>query len=174
IPIDAVFSPIRQVSFKVERAGVAEQARQGQPFEQVKISLTTDGTCSPEAALRQASAQLSQQFTTLSMQPFTRQKPLSAIPYHRSLANLKLQSRTLNALQRNGFHNINSVMKHIRKDGISHIKGLGNKSQDDLLNRLEEQNLSDEDQLILQAIRQGEYKPRPRKQSENVDIEEVR
>ena len=44
MPIDAVFSPIRQATFQVTKPGVAETARVGHTFDNLTVSVKTDGT----------------------------------------------------------------------------------------------------------------------------------
>lgn len=48
--IDAIFTPIRRVSFKVENMRVGERT----DFDRLFLEVETDGTMSPEEALRQA------------------------------------------------------------------------------------------------------------------------
>ena len=47
IPIDAIFSPILQVSYDVDNARVGQQT----DFDKLLLNVTTDGSVSPEDAV---------------------------------------------------------------------------------------------------------------------------
>ena len=155
MPVDAIFSPVRRATFKVERAAVAEFARSGRSFERVSVEVTTDGALSPEAALRQAARTLAGHFALVAEAPFTPPNPVPANPYRRRLAHLGLEPRTLNSLTQAGLDDVNALMKRVRQGGIRKVRGLGQKSYADLMAVLERQPLSDEDKLILKYLRQG-------------------
>ncbi len=59
IPIDAIFSPVRKVNYKVENMRVGERT----DFDRLKIEIETDGTISPEEAFFQASEILIKHFS---------------------------------------------------------------------------------------------------------------
>lgn len=62
IPIDAIFSPIKRVAFKVENMRVGERT----DFDRLFLEIETDGTTSPEDAFYQASNILLSHFSLLS------------------------------------------------------------------------------------------------------------
>lgn len=51
IPMDAIFTPIKRVSFKIENMRVGERT----DFDKLFLEIETDGTVSPEETFRQAS-----------------------------------------------------------------------------------------------------------------------
>ena len=59
IPIDAIFSPVRRVSYKVENMRVGERT----DFNRLYLEITTDGILSPQEALFQASKILVDHFS---------------------------------------------------------------------------------------------------------------
>jgi len=59
IPLDAVFAPVRRVSYKVENMRVGERT----DFDRLFLEIETDGTCAPEAAFFQASEILVKHFS---------------------------------------------------------------------------------------------------------------
>ena len=59
IPLDAVFSPVKKVRFQVENMRVGKRT----DFDRLKIEIETDGTISPEQALKESSEILSNHFS---------------------------------------------------------------------------------------------------------------
>jgi DNA-directed RNA polymerase subunit alpha len=155
IPIDAVFSPVTWANFKVQRSGVAETVRSGGGFDKLSVELKTDGSLSPEAALREASEQLSEYFARLAGQPYQAPDRTPANPYRRTLDRLGLPNRAANALRRARLYDVNAIMKRARKGDLGQIRGLGEKSYADLLAALEQQPLSEDDRAVLGRLRVG-------------------
>ncbi|MFA4998736.1 MAG: DNA-directed RNA polymerase subunit alpha [Candidatus Paceibacterota bacterium] len=62
IPVDAIFTPIKRVSFKVENMRVGERT----DFDRLFLEVETDGTVQPEVAFFQASDILVKHFSLLS------------------------------------------------------------------------------------------------------------
>ncbi len=151
IAIDAVFSPVRKAGFKLLRPAASEIARHGRPFERLQLEVETDGTITPADAIRQAAQKLSVHFSLLTgdWQPA---KTSRELPYHRSLDELGLDTRTRNALRNAGLTDVLSIMKELRRgdERVKSIKGLGEKSLASLLKTLETLNLSSGDKEVLQ------------------------
>lgn len=59
IPIDAIFSPVRKVNYKVENMRVGERT----DFDRLMLEIETDGTITPEEAFFQASEILIKHFS---------------------------------------------------------------------------------------------------------------
>jgi len=64
IPIDAIFTPVRKVSFSIENMRVGKRT----DFDRLKIEIETDGTVSPQVALRQASGIFLAHFSLFSQE----------------------------------------------------------------------------------------------------------
>jgi len=62
IPIDAIFTPIKKVSYKVENMRVGERT----DFDRLKLDIETDGTINPEQAFFQASDLLVKHFSLIN------------------------------------------------------------------------------------------------------------
>ncbi len=60
IPVDALYSPIRQVSYKVENTRVGQEL----DYDKLTLTIETDGTVSPEDALAYAATILQDQLKT--------------------------------------------------------------------------------------------------------------
>lgn len=65
IPLDAVFTPVRRVSYKVENMRVGERT----DFDRLFLEIKTDGTITPEAAFFQASEILVKHFSLFTELP---------------------------------------------------------------------------------------------------------
>ena len=61
IPVDAIFTPIKRVSFKVENMRVGERT----DFDRLNLEIETDGTITPEQAFLEASETLVKQYSLL-------------------------------------------------------------------------------------------------------------
>ncbi|MFA5136288.1 MAG: DNA-directed RNA polymerase subunit alpha [Patescibacteria group bacterium] len=147
ISVDASFSPIRKVNFKLEGARVGRKT----DFERLILDLWTDGSITPEDALRQAAKTLAEQFNhVLAIESVTE----SATPgetkatgtaseidkkfYDLIIDELNLPSRVVNALLRENIETVADLIK-IGEDKLVVFKGLGKKSIElikDELNKL--------------------------------------
>ncbi len=67
IPVDAIFTPIKNVSYQIENTRVGQQT----DFEKLTISLKTDGTIHPEEALKEASRILIQHLILITDENIT-------------------------------------------------------------------------------------------------------
>lgn len=67
--LDAIFTPIKRVSFKVENMRVGERT----DFDRVYVDIETDGTISPEDAFSQATEILVKHFS-LILEPFKKEE----------------------------------------------------------------------------------------------------
>jgi DNA-directed RNA polymerase subunit alpha len=132
IPVDAFFSPVRKVNFKVEETRVGRKSN----YERLTIELETDGSINPEQALRNASLILASHFNyILSGQDVKKEeKPVSP---EQNLADklyaeiiideLNLPSRVVNALLKEKIETVADLVKAGREK-LNKIKGLGKKS----------------------------------------------
>ena len=62
IPLDAIFTPVRRVSYRIENMRVGERT----DFDRLFLEIETDGTISPEAAFSEASEILLKHFSLFS------------------------------------------------------------------------------------------------------------
>ena len=101
-------------------------------------------TLTPMEAVRKAAAQLNDRFLLFANLEVGRSEedPLSADPAISSMAltpveSLDLSARTLNCLKRAGVHRVGEVLKMPKRD-LLRIRNFGQKSLDELYERLEE------------------------------------
>lgn len=85
IPIDAIFSPVRKVSYKVDNARVGQQT----DLDKLSITLETNGTVSPEDAVAYAARILQDQLQMFinfeEPKEITAEKKEGDLPFNRNL-----------------------------------------------------------------------------------------
>ena len=122
IPIDAVFSPVRKVAYKVDNARVGQVT----DFDKLSLDVTTDGTISPEDTVALAARILQDQFQLFvnfeEPQVATPEESADELPFNRNLLRkvdeLELSVRSANCL---------------KNDNIIYIGDLVLKSESDML-----------------------------------------
>ena len=105
IPIDAIYTPVQNVNYSVEHTRVGQITN----FDKVVLEITTDGTITPDEALRQSSDILVRHFTQLAnyraVLTEPEKAPLSSLPipqkiYDTPIEDLDLSVRAYNCLKR--------------------------------------------------------------------------
>lgn len=153
IALDAVFSPVLRVRYKVENTRV------GQATDLDKLSLTvdTDGSISALEAFEEANAILVNQYTALAgktrvaaSEPVA-QTPSQAVSAGSSeedeptalnipVEDLNLSARTTNALINNDIHTIKDLFA-LSDAELRDLKGFGSKALDEVKDKLAELEL---------------------------------
>jgi len=161
IPVDAIFSPVRKANFKVERARVG----QATDYDKLIMEVTTDGTITPYDALRESARLLVQHFSlvaniTVQEEPEEVVVEEAPVPHVQDtpIEDLELTVRAYNCLKRAGITQVGEILEKLRKgpDEILAIRNFGQKSLDELIDRLEEKGLlADVDESIIAASRSG-------------------
>ena len=143
IPVDAIFSPIRKANFVIERARIG----QATDYDRLLLDITTDGTISPHDALSEAAKVLVQHFSLISgvteVQAPLELEEEGGIPskiYETPIEDLELTVRAYNCLKRAGITQVGEILEKIKKgqDEILAIRNFGQKSLDELMERLEQ------------------------------------
>lgn len=140
ITMDAIFTPVERVSFRVENVRVG----QATDYQKLILAITTDGTITPQEALRQAASILADHFkeltgdfaaTLTSLRPTEEAAPAMVPAEEREPENtlnlLQLPSRVHNALERVGITTVEQVME-LSEEQIQDIPGLGAKAIEDI------------------------------------------
>lgn len=139
IAIDAVFTPVVRVSFKIENVRVGQDTN----YHKLHLQIATDGTLSPKEALQQAAAILTDHFKELTgdfATHLTAQRPVEmpvpveaevALEPENTLNLMQLPSRVHNALERIGITTVEQVME-LTEEQIQDIPGLGAKAVEDI------------------------------------------
>jgi len=146
IPIDAIFSPVRRVSFSVAPTRV-EQATN---YDRLTIEIETDGSISPRDALASAAdtlrtlvglvADLSDEPAGLTLGETV--QPASSSPdLELAIEELDLSERPRNCLKRARVDTIGQLVQKTEDDLLA-ITNFGSKSLDEVLQKLDERGLS--------------------------------
>jgi DNA-directed RNA polymerase subunit alpha len=146
IPVDAIFSPVRRVSFSVEPARV-EQATN---FDMLSIEIETDGSITPRDALASAAETLRNLLgivADLSMAPQGLELGEVAAPASTSpdldlaIEELDLSERPRNCLKRARVDTIGQLVQKTEDDLLA-ITNFGSKSLEEVLQKLDERGLA--------------------------------
>jgi DNA-directed RNA polymerase subunit alpha len=143
IPADAVFSPIRKVNHRIERARIGQISN----YDKLILEIWTDGTISPVEALSESAHILVKHFALVAgfgkaavlVEPTT---PLSRIPERIaevSIEDLDLSVRAFNCLKRAGITKVGEILDKLQRDEreLLTIRNFGQKSLEELKEKLE-------------------------------------
>lgn len=129
IPLDASFSPVKRVNYKVEETRVGRLTN----FDKLTMEVWTDGTISPKNALISASSILVEYFSQV-VSPIKVKKEEKAEdkdtlgPVGRlSVEEIGLPTRVANALAKAGFETVENLVKADKTDLVK-VRNLGEKS----------------------------------------------
>lgn len=130
--VDALFSPVIKVSYKVEATRVGRRT----DFDKIVFDIQTDGSISPLDAVKQAAEILIKQFNQIVNpvikeveEELTSMSPEEVETMKLTVEELDLPTRIANALRKGGFETVADLTKS-PKDEISRVKNLGGKSID--------------------------------------------
>ena len=141
LPVDAIFSPVRRVNFKVERMRVGHVT----DYERLMLEIWTDKTMSPSDALSRTGQILVDQFflfanmDKVTESPGERSPLAASVPaevYNTPVERLELTARTLNCLKRAHMNRIGEILEK-EKSELLKIRNFGEKSLDELYQKLE-------------------------------------
>ena len=146
IPIDAIFSPVRRVTFDIEPTRVAQSTN----YDRLVLDIETDGSVSPREALASGAATLRSLvdlIATLSEDPRALElsEPVGAsvgVPdLDLPIEDLDLSERPRNCLKR---AQVNTIGELVLKstDDLLDITNFGQKSLDEIIQKLDERGLS--------------------------------
>lgn len=125
LALDAIFTPVRKVSYRIEDMRVGERT----DFNRLILNLETDGTITPEEALVEASEILISQFSLFreTFKFFIEQKKAIREDLTKiEIENLGLSSRTLNILLKNNIKTVGGILRKNEKSLLG-LKGMGKK-----------------------------------------------
>lgn len=132
IQLDALFSPVTTVSYKVEATRVGRRT----DYDKLILDVETDGSLTPMEAVKKSAAILSRQFDQVidPVAPVVEEKeaelsPEEAEVLRLTVEELDLPTRIANALRRGGFETVGDLQGAPR-DVIAKVKNLGEKSVD--------------------------------------------
>lgn len=153
IALDAMFSPVLRVRYKVENTRVG----QATDFDKLLITVETNGTITPRDAFEEAAAILVNQYTALAGKTRVASEPQhsdggaglsdgSSMSSDESsvlntpIEDLNLSARTANALINNDIHTIRDLFA-LNEAELRELKGFGSKALDEVKEKLAELEL---------------------------------
>lgn len=143
IPIDAIFSPVRRVTYVVEHTRVEQMTN----YDRLVLEVETNGAVSPSEAVMHAARRLGELmglFRELVEGPLPVEEPAveSAPAYaNEPIEKLELTVRTLNSLKRVGVHHVGDLLEYSIED-LMDIRNFGEKSVDEVKEKIESMGLS--------------------------------
>jgi len=146
IPIDAIFTPVRNANYTVEASGLEEGAEK----EKLTLEIWTNGTLSPLEALTQSATILVDQFAcfrnlakTIADEngepPWPRLLPPEQ--YNMRLEDMNLSTHTYNSLRRGSITTLGELLEKASEGDLTSLAGFGAKSQEEVEETLQKLNL---------------------------------
>ncbi len=146
IPIDAIFSPVRRVSFDVEPTRVEQSTN----YDRLVIEIETDGSITPADALASAGATLRSLVdlvATMSDEPRALELgevvdvAVSSPDLELPIEDLDLSERPNNCLKRAQINTVGELLTKT-EDDLLNITNFGQKSLDEVKAKLDERGLT--------------------------------
>ena len=147
IAIDALYSPVRKVAFRIENVRVGKKTN----YDRLILDIETDGTIDAKKALDMASHILVDHFKLFyekeekpkaekKKSVKTREKKVKTKKEEVPLEDLKLSSRTLKSLNETHIKSVGKLTK-ITPEKLLGIKGLGEKGAKEITRKLKKLGL---------------------------------
>lgn len=140
IALDAMFSPVLRVRFKVDGTRVGQETN----LDKLAITVDTDGTITPREAFEEAAAILVNQYQALAGSTSVASAP--ALGSHEeeetgelgtSIDELGLSARTANALVNNDIKTVHDLVT-LSEQELRELKGFGSKAFEEVKEKLAE------------------------------------
>jgi DNA-directed RNA polymerase subunit alpha len=142
IPADAIFTPIRKVSYKIERARIGQVSN----FDRLIMDIWTDGTISPAEALSTGAQILAKHMAviaefgdvTVEVEPEVEESRIPTRIAEANIEDLDLSVRAFNCLKRAGITKVGEILEKLERDEeeLLSIRNFGQKSLEELKENL--------------------------------------
>ncbi len=143
IAVDALFSPVLRVRYKVEGTRVGQET----DLDRLQITIETDGSMTPRVAFEEAAAILVNQYTALAGSTVVDSAPAlghdkddEVNELNTPIEELNLTARTANALVNNDIRTVHDLVTLSEQD-LRELKGFGSKALDEVKEKLAELEL---------------------------------
>lgn len=143
IAVDAMFSPVTRVRFKVDPTRVGQETN----LDRLDLIVETDGSISPREAFEEAAAILVNQYTALAGSTTVESAPAlgteeddESSELNTPIEDLNLSARTANALINNDIRTVHDLVTLSEQD-LRELKGFGSKALDEVKDKLAELEL---------------------------------
>ncbi len=150
IPVDAIFTPVRKVSYKVSPTRVGQVTS----YDRLTLEVWTDGTITPTQAVLRSAQLLVKHFSIFGElgrpQGKTIEKvflggvPILPEQYELPVEQLELSVRTFNCLKRSGINTLGQLLEKSKAELLA-IRNFGQKSYEELWSKLKERGLVSEE-----------------------------
>lgn len=146
IAVDAIYTPVRRVRYNVENTRVGQMTN----LDKLVLEVETDGTLSPEDAVRQAGEILVGHFQVLAGHDVvsvgsggivTAEQKQEADMAQIMIDEVNFSPRTTNALLNNDIKTIKELMD-LSPAELKELKGFGQKAYEEVLDKLDELGLN--------------------------------
>ena len=143
IALDAVFSPVLRVRYKVDNTRVGQNSN----LDRLDLTVETDVSISPREAFEEAAAILVNQYTALAGSTTIESAPAlgketedDSDELQVRIEDLSLTARTTNALVNNEINTVHDLVNLTEQD-LRELKGFGSKALDEVKDKIAELNL---------------------------------
>lgn len=155
LPTDAIYSPVRRVKYEVGRARVGQDTS----YDRLILEIWTDGTIKPEVALSTSAqilmahirdiAGVSEESLMIAAAEEEEPRVASEI-YEAPIETLDLSVRVFNSLKRTGITNVGEIVDMLDRgaDAMLSIRNFGEKSLQELRERLQEKGYLDDEEKV--------------------------
>ncbi len=153
LPVDAIFGPVKRVSWEVGSARVGQSSN----YDRLALEIWTDGTTSPENTLSTAAkvliehlryiAGVSEETLTVAVEKEVAGVRLTSEVAETPVEALDLSVRVFNSLKRTGITTVGDVLELLDKgdQAVMSIRNFGEKSLEELRQKMHEKGyLKDE------------------------------
>jgi len=143
IMVDADFSPVKKVGYRIENTRVGKKST----YEKLTVEIFTDGTKSPEEVVKEALSILKKHYELL--ENISYEKPVMeekvtvdelAEKLTLSIEELDISQRALNSLKRMGINTIGDLVK-MTEEELKNTKNIGRKALSEIKEALEKLGL---------------------------------
>lgn len=143
MPMDSIYTPVTNVQLSVEGARIGRKTN----FDKLTLTIDTDGSIIPSAALSKASQIMVEQFALIVSGGVEKPKAETTVKKTSSTSSeertdmmvdeLDLPTRVINALIKYGIETV-TQLKNLSDEELSQVRGLGKKSIEELKVKLKE------------------------------------
>ena len=140
IALDAVFTPVLRVRYKVENTRVGRDTN----LQQLSLTIDTDGTITPQDAFEEAAAILVNQYQALAGSTKVESAPVPGQEAEEDnsglllpIEELGLSARTANALINNNIKNLSQLIA-LTEAQLKDLKGFGAKALEEVQDKITE------------------------------------
>lgn len=142
IPLDATFSPVIRVNYRVEATRVGQLTN----FDKLLMEVHTDGAVSAEEAVKEAAKIMIDYFSIFAQEKTTKKESSkkeakkAEVDQNASIEELELSTRVTNSLKAAGIDTIGKLIE-TPKEELLRLKNTGSKSISDIEKKLKEKGL---------------------------------